>query len=277
MNIIAIIIYIFGVLFAILWGILMRHKAKTEQATEKIFEVFGLLMVVSLILVLILSLSPFHLLWMFPASFFLGFISLLFPLNFLLWPLASLYGSLWYIGVKPLETNQEQSEVTLLKDRAWGLVDGELCLISDFSPMMESAVKDGEVISPERNLPYASVTLECKKRKGKIKGFITHKIDFANLWAAFRERGINEGKEEVLIYWSAKHYKYKWYQAISNFFLSVSGSTPFPKLVVMVCPKGKYGTQESWTDRLGLSPKDEIMVYVYGLLSIKWWKPEVIE
>jgi len=101
MNIVANIIYISGVLFAILWGVLMRHKAKTEQATEKIFEVFGLLMAISLILVPILSLSPFHLLWMFPASFLLGFFSLLPPLNLLLWPLASLYGSLWYIRLKP--------------------------------------------------------------------------------------------------------------------------------------------------------------------------------
>lgn len=165
----------------------------------------------------------------------------------------------------------------MLKDRDWSLIDGELCLISDFSPMMGSVVKDGEVISPDRNLPYASVTLECKKHQGKIKGFITHKIDFANLWAALKERGIDGGQKEVLAYWSAKHYKYGWYQAISNFFLAMLGSTPFPKLIVMVCPQGKYNTQESWADRLSLSPKDEIMVYVHGLLSIKWWKPDVIE
>lgn len=101
MCIIVSILYISCVLIAISWGILIRHKAKTEQATEKIFEVFGLLMAVSLILIPTLFLSPFHLLWMFPVSFLLGSLSLVFPLNLLLWPLASLYSSLWYIGLKP--------------------------------------------------------------------------------------------------------------------------------------------------------------------------------
>ena len=100
MHIIASILYVICVLFAISWGVLLRRKAKTEQVTERILEVFGLLMVVSLILIPALSLSPFHLLWMFPVSFLLGLLSLIFPFR-LLWPLASLYGSLWYIGLKP--------------------------------------------------------------------------------------------------------------------------------------------------------------------------------
>lgn len=101
MNTIGSIIYIICVLFAIAWGILIRHRAKMEQATERIFEVFGLLMVVSLILIPTLSLSPFHLLWMFPVSFLFGPLSLILPLNSILWPLASLYSSFWYIGLKP--------------------------------------------------------------------------------------------------------------------------------------------------------------------------------
>ena len=99
MHIIANIIYVFCVIFAVSWGILLRLKAKNEHATEKIYEVFGLLMVVSLILIPALSLSPFHLLWMFPVSFLLGLPSLIFPSS----PLsvsASFYASLWYIGLK---------------------------------------------------------------------------------------------------------------------------------------------------------------------------------
>jgi hypothetical protein len=43
-----------------------------------------MLFVVSLVLVPLLSLSPFHLLWMFPASLVLGVLSLAFPFS-LLW------------------------------------------------------------------------------------------------------------------------------------------------------------------------------------------------
>lgn len=110
MYIITGIIYVFGVLFAISWGILMRRKVKIEGAAERTFETFGLLMVVSLILIPILSLSSFHLLWMFPASFLLGLISIIPPLR-LLWPLASLYGFLWYIGLKPREDNKKAKEI----------------------------------------------------------------------------------------------------------------------------------------------------------------------
>ncbi len=100
MNTVANILYIICILIAVSWGFLMRSKAQKEQATEKIFEVHGFLMAVSLIIVPVFSLSPFHLLWMFPLSFLLGPLSMIFPFR-LLWPLASFYGALWYIGLKP--------------------------------------------------------------------------------------------------------------------------------------------------------------------------------
>lgn len=110
MHIIANILWIAGLLFAFALGTQIRHKAKTEKATEKIFEVHALLSAVSVILIQILSLSPFHLLWMLPLSFLLGPLSLLLPLNLLLWPIASFYGSLWYIGVKRKETKPTKQE-----------------------------------------------------------------------------------------------------------------------------------------------------------------------
>ena len=99
MHIIANILYIICVLFAIAWGLLIRQKTKKQQTTEKIFEVHGLLMTISVILIPVLSLSPFHLLWMFPVSFVMGPLSMIPPFR-LLWPFASLYGSIWYIGLK---------------------------------------------------------------------------------------------------------------------------------------------------------------------------------
>jgi tetratricopeptide (TPR) repeat protein len=99
MQIIGIIIWVFGVLYALGWGLNIREKAKNEQATEHTFELHALLLAVSVIITPALSLSPFHLLWMLPASFVLGLASVIFPLN-LLWLPASLYGSLWYIGTR---------------------------------------------------------------------------------------------------------------------------------------------------------------------------------
>lgn len=99
MQIIGIIIWVLGVIWAIAQGFNIRQKAKNEQATERTFEVHALLAVFSVIIIPVMSLSPLHLLWMLPASFILGLTSMVFPFN-LLWVPASLYGSLWYIGAK---------------------------------------------------------------------------------------------------------------------------------------------------------------------------------
>lgn len=99
MQIIGIIVWVFGMIWAITQGFNIRQKAKNEQATEHTFEVHALLAAVSVIIIPVLSLSPVHLLWMLPASFVLGLASMIFPLN-LLWLPASLYGSLWYVGAK---------------------------------------------------------------------------------------------------------------------------------------------------------------------------------
>ncbi|OGW55125.1 MAG: hypothetical protein A2Y81_11300 [Nitrospirae bacterium RBG_13_43_8] len=99
MQIISIIVWVLGVIWAITQGFNIRQKAKNEQATEHTFEVHALFAAVSVIIIPVLSLSPFHLLWMLPASFVLGLASVMFPLN-LLWFPASLYGSLWYVGTR---------------------------------------------------------------------------------------------------------------------------------------------------------------------------------
>jgi len=171
-----------------------------------------------------------------------------------------------------------QPEIILRKDREWSLIDSELCLVTDFLPLMGSTVKDGIAISSVTNVPYASINIECKKIKEKITGFICHKMDFAHLWAAFRERGVNEEKEEVLIYWSTKHYKYKILKILSASMLIILGATHLPKIVVMVCPKGTY---ESRANGFKWPPKQEARLFVYilvfGIKSPSWWVPDVMK
>jgi len=99
MQIIGIIVWVLGIIWAIAQGFNIRQKTKHDQATEHTFEVHALLAAVSVIIIPVLSLSPFHLIWMLPASFVLGLASVIFPFN-LLWLPASLYASLWYVGTK---------------------------------------------------------------------------------------------------------------------------------------------------------------------------------
>jgi len=167
----------------------------------------------------------------------------------------------------------DRAEITFLKDKEWSKIDGELCLVSEFTPLGGSAVSNGKIISPNTSMPYASITFECKKMPEKITGFVTHKIDFANLWEAFEERGINKEKEEVLMYWTMKHYNNKVAKGISASLFSLFGATNLPKIIVMICPKGTYKSVESFN----LMSDKEVKVFVYGLMSIKFWVPEVIK
>jgi len=98
-HIIGIVLWVLAALWAIAQGLNLRHRAKMEQTGEGIREVHALLLAVSVAFIPLLSLSPFHLLWMIPTSFILALASVIFPLN-LLWLPASLYASLWYIGTR---------------------------------------------------------------------------------------------------------------------------------------------------------------------------------
>lgn len=120
MDIIGYIIYGLSILITLGWCFNIRHKAKYEQAREKGMELQGFLMTVSVILVFVLHLSPFHLLWMLPASFIIGLLSITSPLR-VLWIFSSIYFSFWYIGIsnvgrKFYVDGEYEKAVTAFKD-----------------------------------------------------------------------------------------------------------------------------------------------------------------
>ncbi len=178
--------------------------------------------------------------------------------------------------------NDKQSEIILRKDKEWSLIDSELCLVTNFIPLMGSTVKDGVVVSPNVNTPYASVTIKCKKTKEEITGFITHKIDFVNLWHVFKEINLNEEKEEVLIYWTTKHYNNIVAKIISAFYLTLLGGTPLPKIFVMLYQKGTYdkcghGNRFETKGNCKLPLKENAQVFIYGSVPINCWIPDIMK
>jgi len=147
------------------------------------------------------------------------------------------------------------------KDSEWTLIEDEPCRVIDFTPL--ARVENGRVIAPNMTDPYASLILECKKMPEVIRGYVTHKIDFANLWAAFEERGISDN-EEVIIIWTTQHYKHK----ISKLLLPI-----FPKLWVMVYPKGalEIMVDPNWKPELTGGARWNAMT------PIAKWKPEIMK
>jgi hypothetical protein len=77
-------------------------------------------------------------------------------------------------------------ERTLLKDRDWKSIENRLCLVKEFTPMA-GKVEKREVVSLTPDAPFASVRLKLCSGE-ELTGFITHKTDFAMLWAAFHEK-----------------------------------------------------------------------------------------
>jgi hypothetical protein len=138
----------------------------------------------------------------------------------------------WWLHRKADEDMTSPDEVVLLTDKDWSVIDGELCRVLQFEPL--SRILAGEIVGP-KEIPYASVILECKKLQGPVRGYVTHKIDFTNLWTVFQERTLGED-EEVIIVWTKQHYKTRWLKYFSKVF---------PKLIVMVYPKGHLEVLEN--------------------------------
>lgn len=83
MEIFGYVVYAIGSFMAVTWFIGIRSYTARGVGVVKQTVNTAMLFIVSLVVVPALSLSPLHLLWMFPASFIFGALSLVFPLSLL--------------------------------------------------------------------------------------------------------------------------------------------------------------------------------------------------
>jgi hypothetical protein len=153
-----------------------------------------------------------------------------------------------------------KTEIILLKDSEWSVIDGEPCKVLEFIPA--ATVQNGKVLAPNKTEPYASVILECKKMPTTIKGFICHKMDFQHLWAAFKERRVRQN-EEVIIFYSKKQLKN--YAKIFSAFM--------PRLWILICQKGAFELMTDPNSRPELQGEARFLAE----RPIVEWKPEVMK
>jgi hypothetical protein len=159
-----------------------------------------------------------------------------------------------------------QPKIVLLKDSEWSVIDGEPCLVTDFGPLGSFVDMDDKVHSYNRTTPYACITMDSKKLGKNIRGYITHKVDFQHLWAAFKERKLKED-EEILVLWTKKHYK------VHSWIGRKLYSAFMPKLWVKVCVKGAF---DLWVIS-NFKPELTSEARWSELTPIIEWKPEVID
>ena len=165
-----------------------------------------------------------------------------------------------------MNMRHSESKIVLIKDSEWSAIDGEPCRVMDFDPLGSLMDIDGKVRSMDKTTPYAGITVECKKLGENIRGYITHKMDFQHLWAAFKDRKVRDD-EEVIIYWTRKHYKvHSWVgEKLYSAFM--------PKLWVTVCQKGAF---ELIVD-LNFKPELTGEARWNAMKPIIDWKPEVMK
>ena len=75
----------------------------------------------------------------------------------------------------------------LLKDEDWAVVEDQVCLVTDFTPMAN--IDNGRIVFvnggiPAFRGPYAWVWLRSESGE-EMTGVINHELDFMMLWAAF--------------------------------------------------------------------------------------------
>lgn len=146
------------------------------------------------------------------------------------------------------------------KDRDWQMLEGDACRVVDFTPM--AVIEDGKVRAPSLTLSYASVTFECKKLPQVVDGFICHKVDFANLSAAIKERSLREDTE-VLMFWNKKHLR-GYAKLFSNLM---------PRFCFMLCPKGAFELLTDSAQRPELKGEARFL----AMRPIMQWTPEVMK
>jgi hypothetical protein len=111
MHIVGIIVYVVAILLVLTWILGTRDRVKYGGGWQVQTLVTLFLSVVSVVLVPILRWSALNLLWMIPASYAVGFISLIFPFS-LLQPFGKLIGIIACIGLDRAEiaNNRRRNE-----------------------------------------------------------------------------------------------------------------------------------------------------------------------
>jgi len=114
MKIIGYVVYVIGVLMAVSWLFGIRSYTARGVGATRMTVNTAMLFIVSLVVVPALSLSPFHLLWMFPASFILGMLSLAFPFSLLSVPGQAVF-EIVCIGLDQAEVQKNQERTRKLQ------------------------------------------------------------------------------------------------------------------------------------------------------------------
>jgi len=137
-----------------------------------------------------------------------------------------------------VSTHSNSERLVIGKDVPWDAIRNAFCRVNSFTPLAK--VKSGKIKDAIPGLHYASLSVELPRIKelpSEAVMPITHKIDFRNLWEVYKERGLNQD-EEVLVVYSPT--------AQSKLGRILSGV--LPKLVIRIYPIGSLEKINGWVN-----------------------------
>lgn len=112
------------------------------------------------------------------------------------------------------------------RDIKWKLIENQFCRVDLFYPI--ASIENDKILVPG-STPYAALTIECANLSTKAIWLVAHKVDFIHLWEAFKERGVKENEEVLIIISSKRH----------NFLYKII-SFIMPKIFIMIYPRGSF-------------------------------------
>jgi hypothetical protein len=125
-----------------------------------------------------------------------------------------------------MEQESERDYLVLGKDIPWASFEGEALRITHFTPL--AIIENGKIKATSLTLPYAILSVESPKIPQESHILVINKVDFQNLWAVYKDRGVNS-EEEVIVF-CVPFYRSKLLKPINN---------SMPRLHIYIFPKGR--------------------------------------
>jgi len=112
---VGIVIWIIGAVMALSWSYGVRTYVRSGDGPTRMTVNITMLFTLSVLAVPLFGFSPFHLLWIFPASWVFGMLSLTFPFSLLSIP-GELYASICCTGLDQDEVDRNRRRVARFRE-----------------------------------------------------------------------------------------------------------------------------------------------------------------
>ena len=133
---------------------------------------------------------------------------------------------------------RERQGLVIGIDVPWDAVRNAFCRVKSFTSVAK--VESGKVKDAIPGLHYGSLNIELPRTKelpSEAVMPVTHKLDFRNLWEVFKERGLGQDEEVLVVYSPAGQ---------SKLGRILSGG--LPKLIIRIYPRGSLEKINDWVE-----------------------------